>query len=89
VRVLARFTILASGAVSPSAVTVPAHIPLELAVVSGAGRAHSAVLRIPGAKPLSVPAHGTAEQLIPALPAGTYALSLDGRPRAALHVRAG
>jgi hypothetical protein len=89
VRVLARFTITKSGAVSPPAVNVPAHVPLELAVVSRAGRAHTAVLRIPGARPLTVPAHATAEQLVPALPNGAYALSLDGRPRAALHVRAG
>jgi hypothetical protein len=89
VRVLARFTILESGAVTPPVVTIPAHVALELAVVSRAGRPHAAVLHIPGAKQLTVPAHATAEQLIPALPTGTYVLSIDGRPRGALHVRAG
>jgi hypothetical protein len=88
VRVLARFTILQSGAVTPSTVNVPAHIALELAVVSHDGRAHTVVLHIPGARPLTVPAHGTAEQLIPALPAGAYPLSLDGRRRGTLRVRA-
>lgn len=86
VRLPARFTILPSGAVSPSAVAVRAHSPLELIVVSGDGRAHRALLHIPGAKQLRVPANGPAEQLVPALPAGTYPLSIDGRPRGALYV---
>jgi hypothetical protein len=89
VRVLARFTLLESGAVTPQVVSVPSRIPLELAVVSRAGRTHFARLHIPGAKRLTVPAHGTAEQLIPALPNGSYPLDIDGRRRGALHVRAG
>jgi hypothetical protein len=89
VRVAARFTIVQSGALSPPAVTVPAQIPLELAVVSKDGRAHGVRLGIPGAKRLTVPANTLAEQLLPALPPGTYAVSIDGRPRATLRVRAG
>ena len=88
VRLPARFTILASGRLSPPAVTVPAHVALELVVVSQSGRAHRALLHIPDARPLTVPPKGPAEQLIGALPAGTYPLSIDGRPRGTLRVRA-
>ena len=88
VRVLARFTILKGGAVSPSTATVPADVPIELAVVSRDGRAHRAVLHIPAEKELIVPAHGTAERLIPGLPVGTYALGIDGMPRGSVHARA-
>ncbi len=69
--------------------TVPAHIPLELIVVSQDGRAHRARLDTPASRSISVPPNGRAEQLLPALPSGTYRLSIDGKPRGALHVRAG
>jgi hypothetical protein len=89
VRLPAHFTILQSGAVSPAVVSVRGQIPLELIVVSQDGRAHRARLDTPASPPISVPANGRVEQLLPALPAGTYRLLIDGRPRAALHVRAG
>jgi hypothetical protein len=89
VRLAARFTIRAGGAVSPAVVTVRAQIPLELIVVSRDGRGHRARLDTPASPPVSVPANGQVEQLLPALSAGTYRLVIDGRPRAALHARAG
>ena len=88
-RIAAPFTILAGGAVSPALLTVRAQIPLELVVVSRDGHAHRARLVTPVSPPVSVPANGRAEQLLPALAAGTYRLIVDGQPRAALHVRAG
>ena len=88
VRLPARFTILPSGRLSQPTVSVLAHIPLELIVVSRDGRAHRAELHIQAAHPLTVPANRPAEQLIPALPPGTYPLSIDGRRRGALRVRA-
>jgi hypothetical protein len=89
VRLAAPFTILGSGAVSPAALTVRAQIPLELVVDSRDGRAHRARLDTPASSPVSVPANGRAEQLLPALAAGTYRLIVDGQPRAALRVRSG
>jgi len=89
VRLAAPFTIQDGGAVSPAVLTVRAQIPLELIVVSRDGRAHRARLDTPASPPISVPANGRVEQLLPALGAGTYRLIVDGRPRAALHLRAG
>lgn len=83
-RLPARFTILASGRLSRPTVTVPAHIPLELIVLSRDGRIHRVLLHSPGARPLTVRPNGRDEQLIPALPAGTYPLSIDGRSEGAL-----
>jgi hypothetical protein len=86
VRLPARFTILPGGSLNPSVVAVQAQVPLELIVISGDGRAHRALLHITGAKQLTVPPHGPAEQLVPALPAGSYPLSIDGRRRGELVV---
>jgi hypothetical protein len=86
VRVLARFTVLRSGALSPPTVTVPAHIPIELVVIAADGRAHRALLHIPNPRPLAVPKSRPAEQLIPALPRGSYPLDIDGRRRGTLRV---
>ena len=88
VRLPARFTILPSGSLSPRTRIVPAHIALELIVVSQDRRAHRALLHIPAAQEITVPPQGRVEQLIPALPPGTYPLSIDGSPRGALRVRA-
>ena len=88
VRLPARFTILPSGRLSQPTVNVLAHIPLELILVSQDGRAHRAELHIPAARPLTVPANRPAEQLIPALPPGTYPVTIDGRRRGAVRVRA-
>ena len=85
VRLAARFTIRAGGAVSPAVLTVRAQIPLELIVVSRDGRGHRVRLDTPASPPISVPANGQVEQLLPALPRGSYALIVDGRPRAMLH----
>jgi hypothetical protein len=88
VRLPARFTILPGAAVSPPTVTVPARIPLELIVVSKDGRAHRVRLEVPSSRPISVPPGSRVEQLLPALPSGTYGLLVDGERRAALHVDA-
>jgi hypothetical protein len=86
VRLPARFTILASSAVSPRTVRTKAQIPLELIVVAKDGRAHRARLDTPASKPIRVPPNGLVEQLLPALPAGSYNLIVDGLPRAVLRV---
>lgn len=82
VRVPARFTILASGSVSPPTVTIPAHLPVELIVVSN-GEAHRITLRT---TTITVQAHAQAERLIDGLKAGRYPLKVDGAPKATLTI---
>ena len=78
------FTVLAGGKVNPPTITIPAHYPVELTVVSGDGDAHHALLRTSKLYPLSVPAHGRASVRIPAPRIGQYPLDVDGGRRATL-----
>jgi hypothetical protein len=83
-RIPATFTILLSGALSPPTVTAPAHLPVQVTVISGDGRAHKAVLHTPTVYALSVPAHGRATVLITDLKTGRYPIVVDGAARGAL-----
>ena len=69
---------------TPPTISSPAHIPVQLTVVSGDGRSHRVVLRTPTPHVLSVPAHGHATVLITGLKLGHYALDVDGTARGAL-----
>jgi hypothetical protein len=82
----AQFTIRRGGAVGPRQITVPAHIPVVLSVLSHDGRPHRVLLRAPGAKPFTVPAHGQASSRFNHLAAGTYALVIDGAKKATLDI---
>jgi hypothetical protein len=82
VRVPARFTIQPGGSVTPSTITIPAHLPVELIVVSNA-RAHRITLR---STSLTVAPHAQAEALIDGLRAGSYPLHIDGAARALLTI---
>jgi hypothetical protein len=82
VRVPARFTILPGGSVSPPTVTIPAHLPVELVVVSN-GATHRIAL---GSTKLTVRAHARAEALIDGLRTGSYPLNVDGAPKAVLTI---
>jgi hypothetical protein len=84
VRVPARFTILASGSVSPPTVAIPAHLPVELIVVSN-GQSHRITLRT---TTLTVRPHEQAEALIDGLRNGSYPLKVDGAPKAVLTIGA-
>jgi hypothetical protein len=84
VRVPARFTILASGSVTPPTVAIPAHLPVELIVVSN-GQPHRITLRT---TTLTVRPHARAEALIDGLRIGTYPLKVDGAPKAVLTIGA-
>jgi len=84
VRVPARFTILASGSVAPPTVAIPAHLPVELIVVSN-GQPHRITLRT---TTLTVRPHAQAEALIDGLRSGTYPLKVDGAPKAVLTIGA-
>ena len=85
-RIVAQFTIRSGGSVTPRLITVPAHIPVVLTLVSHDRRAHRVLLRAPGAHPLVVPAHGQVSTRLDRLRTGTYALGVDGTRRAALDI---
>ena len=86
VRLPATFKILRADRLSPPGVYAPAHIPIELILISRDGRSHRAALRTPRPRTLVVPANGRAERLVPGLGKGNYPLEVDGRTRGALHV---
>jgi len=83
-RIPATFTIVPGGSLNPPTITAPAHIPVQLTVVSGDGRSHRVVLRTPTPHALAVPAHGHATVSITGLKVGHYALEVDGAVRGAL-----
>jgi len=83
-RIPATFTIGRGGSLTPPTVTAPAHIPVQVTVISGDGRSHTVVLRTPTSYVLTVPAHGRATVLIASLKLGRYALDVDGTARGAL-----
>ncbi len=85
-RIVAQFTIRFGGALTPRVITVPAHIPVLLTLVSHDRRAHRVWLRAPGAQPFTVPAHGKVSRRFNRLRAGTYALNVDGARKAALDI---
>ncbi len=85
-RVPATFTIASGGQVSPSTVSAPAFLAVQLTIVSHDGQAHQVLLRTPTPHKLAVAAHGHATVLIPGLRAGSYPLEIDGAARGALTI---
>jgi hypothetical protein len=83
-RLPATYTIEPGGSLNPPAVTAPAHIPVQLTVVSGDGRPHRVLLHTPVAHALAVPGHGRAAVFLRGLKLGRYALDVDGVARGAL-----
>ncbi len=83
-RVPATFTISRSGSVSPPTVSAPAFLAISLTVVSGDGKPHQVRLLTLAPHVLHVPAGGRATTLIGGLKAGTYAIQIDGKPKAKL-----
>jgi hypothetical protein len=78
----ARFTITADGKITPPTVTIPAHLPVELIVVSN-GATHRIALRT---TTFTVNPHEQAEKLIDGLKTGSYPLQVDGAPKAVLTI---
>ena len=83
-RVPATFTISRSGSVSPPTVSAPAFLAISLTVVSGDGKPHQVRLLTLAPHVLHVPAGGRATTLIGGLKAGSYAIQIDGKPKAKL-----
>ena len=83
-RIPATFTIVPGGSLNPPTITAPAHIPVQVTVVSGDGRSHTVLLGTPTRYVLAVPAHGRASVLVADLRIGRYALEVDGTSRGVL-----
>ncbi len=87
-RVPATFVIRAGERLSPSSVSSPAFLAVQLTVVSADGRPHRGLLRTPKAYSLSVASGGRASVLVPGLRAGRYGLEIDGARRGTLIIGA-
>jgi hypothetical protein len=81
----ATFTAEPGGKLSPATVSGPGSIPVLLTVVSGDGRAHQVIVRVPPRpRTLHVPAAGRASLRLENLPVGSFAIVLDGAVRGRL-----
>ncbi len=78
VRVPATFTVRSGGKLTPPQISLPAHLAVQVTVLSGDGQAHRVVVMTPSPRTLSVPAGGRASVLIGGLKVGRYPLELDG-----------
>jgi hypothetical protein len=85
VHIRASFTIL-RGELRPPQLTVPAFVAVGLTVVSGDGQTHHVVIQTPVARPVTVPAGGHATVRLPGTRAGTYPVTIDGKPAGSLVV---
>jgi hypothetical protein len=83
VRVDAQFT-LRGGRLSPSTVTTPAFLAVQVSVRNLDGAAREVVVRAGRQYRLSVGPGRRATRLIPGQPAGSYAVLVQGRRRGAL-----
>ncbi|WCB92422.1 hypothetical protein DSM104299_01116 [Baekduia alba] len=73
------------GALSPTTVTVPAFLSVEVAVTAK-GAAEKVTIDAPGGGTLSVPAGGRATRTLSGLKPGDYAVTTAGGGRTVLHV---
>jgi hypothetical protein len=84
VRVPATFTIGSGGSLTPTSVSGPAFVAVQVSIASGDGRAHHVVIATPVSRILNVPARGRALVLLAGQKAGNYALDVDGARRGML-----
>jgi hypothetical protein len=73
-RIPVTFVIEPGGLVTPSAVSVPASVPIQLTIVSADGKPHRALVQ---GSYLIVPAGGRRTVLIHGLRAGRYPVTID------------
>jgi hypothetical protein len=78
VRVPATFTVRSGGKLSPPQISLPAHLAVQVTVISGDGHPHRVVVMTPSPRTLSVPAGGRASVLVGGLKVGRYPIELDG-----------
>ncbi len=85
-RIPATFQLQAGGRLSPSTVSIPAFLAVDLSVASHDGAGHTVTVRIPSARTLTIGPHGHAAVLLRGLRAGQYAILVDGHPRGTLSI---
>jgi hypothetical protein len=74
----ATFVIGSGARLQPATVSAPAGIPVELTVVSGDHRSHSATLHTSPPRTVTVAAGGSAAVLLAGLRRGRYRIDIDG-----------
>ena len=84
VRVPASFVVAPGGRLTPSTITVPPFLAVEISIRADDGRPHTLVLRTTPPHTLRVAAGGRAAVRIRGLRAGRYPVTLDGRRAGAL-----
>lgn len=86
VRVPAAFKVLGGGELTPRAVTVPPFLAVEVSVANPDSAQHVVVVKTPRPQTLRLPGGASRAVRMPGLRAGTYAITLDGRPAGQLIV---
>ena len=76
-RIPATFTIKAGGQANPSSVNAPALVPIQVTIVSGDGKPHTALIRTSPPHTLRVAAGAHASLLLPGQQDGRYVIVLD------------
>lgn len=84
VRVPASFVVTPSGRLTPSTITVPPFLAVEISIRADDGRSHTLVLQTPTPHTLQVAGGKRAAVRIAGLRAGRYPVTLDGRRAGAL-----
>jgi hypothetical protein len=83
----ATYTLGPSGSLSPSSVSAPKSVPILLTIVSHDTATHHVAIDVkPQPRTLTVRASGRASAKLGVLPAGGYAINIDGKPRGRLVV---
>lgn len=84
----AQFAISASGAVTPPLISAPPGVTIALSVRNEGAQSRTVHLDGPHPMTIAVPAHGSKTADVVGLPKGTYAMTVDGAPRAKLSIGA-
>jgi hypothetical protein len=77
---------MAGDQVNPPTINAPASIPIQLTIISGDGKAHTALVRTSPPHTLHVAPHGRATLLLGAQPDGRYVIVIDHSGLASLVV---
>ncbi|MGI8714121.1 MAG: hypothetical protein ACR2NR_13275 [Solirubrobacteraceae bacterium] len=87
-RIPVTFIIGAAEAVTPSLISAPADVTIQLQLHNRDAHAHRVQLSVPHFGGLEVPAHGTVTTEVTGVRKGTYRLLVDGAAKARIAVGA-
>jgi hypothetical protein len=88
VRLPAKFTVAADGALSPRTISAPTRVAIALTIVSSGGRSHHVVVKSTPPHALTVPGGGRVSAVVDGLKRGSYAIEVDGVTRGTLVIGA-